>query len=191
MDKLLKLAEQAGMSEEQGKTAAGGIFGFLKKQLKEEDYAKLTSQFPEADALATQQTASSSADSGSGGLLGAAMGALGGGSSSGGSGGRGADLTTLLAQLAGKGVTPQQIQKFLPMAAPHIKKLTGIDVSSMLGTPAAGENAPASNSSTNATEGGETTNSLNPMDMLNSLTGSGSGGGNSNPLSSAMGMFGK
>jgi hypothetical protein len=191
MDKLLKLAQQAGMSEEQGKTAAGGIFGLLKNQLSEADYAKLTSQFPEADSLATQQKKDGGA-SDAGGLLGAAMGALGGGSQGGtasSSGGGATDITSLLAMLAGKGVTPQQIQKFLPLAAPHIQKMTGIDVSSMLGAPAGGGTAAGAGGST-STGGGAS----NAMNMLNSLTGSGSGGSdaaNSNPLGSAMGMFGK
>lgn len=199
MDQLLKLAQQAGMTEEQGKTAAGGIFGLLKSQLSEGQYAKLTSQFPEADALATQQQqrdGGSGGGGGVGGLLGAAMGALdgdgaggtqgGGGSGSGGGGAT--DIVGLLAKLAGKGITPQQIQKFLPLVAPHIQKMTGIDVSSMLGTPTAGDGA-GGTAATSASGGGGGANSA--MNMLNSLTGGGDGTASNNPLQSAMGMFGK
>mmetsp|Transcript_40028 Transcript_40028/g.96661 ORF Transcript_40028/g.96661 Transcript_40028/m.96661 type:complete len:194 (-) Transcript_40028:128-709(-) len=193
MDQLLQFAEQAGMSEEQGKTATGGIFGLLQNGLGEEQYGKLKAEFPEADQLATsqQQTSSNKNEAGGGGmggLMGSAMGALSGGGGAG-SGSSATDITALLAKLAGNGITPQQIQQFLPLAAPYIQQMTGVDVSSMLGV------SPSGSGST----GGGGGNSA--MGMLSSLTGSGGSGGgggggtsagdSSNPLGSVMGMFGK
>ena len=88
MDQLLQFAEQAGMSEEQGKTATGGIFGLLQNGLSEEQYGKLKAEFPEADQLAANEAAGGGGGNGGrgdgdgngegssiGGLMGAAMGA--------------------------------------------------------------------------------------------------------------------
>ena len=181
------------MSETQGKTATGGIFGLLQNALSDEQYAKLKEEFPEADQLAsTSQQAGGGGDGdGSiGGLVGAAMGALSGGrSSSGGdvsSNSSATDITSLLAKLAGNGITPRQIQQFLPLAAPYIQQMTGVDVSSILGL------SPSSGGSTGGGGGGGNA----AMNMLSSLTGGSSSGGsstadNSNPLGSVMGMFGK
>jgi hypothetical protein len=193
MEQLMKLAQQAGMTEEQGKTAIGGIFGLLKDHLSESNYSKLSKQFPEADALAKQDKAgvTDAGTTSGGGLLGAAMGAVGGlqGAGAGGSSGNGSttDIINLLAKLAGKGVTPQQIEKFLPVVAPYIQKMTGVDVSKLLGTPT----APSGAATTTGEGGGGAKNDA--MNMINSLTGGGSGASdaNKNLLGSAMGMFGK
>ena len=176
------------MSETQGKMATGGIFGLLQNALSDEQYGKLKAEFPEADQLATtSQQTDGDGDGSIGGLMGAAMGALSGGGSSGNSNSSTTDITSLVAKLAGHGITPQQIQQFLPLAAPYIQQMTGVDIGSMLGL------SPSSGGSTGG-GGGGVGNSA--MDMLSSLTGSSSAvgsstGDNSNPLGSVMGMFGK
>lgn len=203
MDQLMKLAKQAGMTEEQGKAATGGIFGLLKQQLSDENYSKISSQFPGADAAATEQDKDGKTDTSTGGgLFGAAMGALGGSGSAGGSAG---GIAGLIAMLASKGVTPKQLQEFLPLAAPHIKKMTGVDVSSMLGTtPAAAAPTPAAAAAAVADESGEgsaaegtaagkaESGGNDAMNMLGSLTGGAVDGEDAKKaLGQAMGMFGK
>jgi hypothetical protein len=162
MDQLLKLAQESGMTESQGETASGGIFGLLKANLGEEEYGKIEQQFPEAEAMVQKQEKESS---GGGGLMGAAMGAFGGGGGGGGSssgGGGGMDIAGLMSMAAGAGIGPAQMQKFLPMAAPVIQQMTGVDVSSMLG-------------GSSSSGGGSSAN----------------GGGSPNPMGQIMGMFGK
>lgn len=182
------------MTPEQGKTATGGVFGFLKQHLSEENYSKVSQQFPEADSLlATEQQQQQQKDGGSGGsgsaggLMGAAMGALSSSSQGGGSNGdAGMDLAKLMTMLGSKGISPTQLQSFLPMAAPYIQKMTGVNVTSLMG---AGS----------AAGGGSGGSGGDPLSgMLNSLTGGGGGGsssggsgGGENPMGQMMGMFGK
>jgi hypothetical protein len=73
------------------------------------------------------------------------------------------DIASLMGMMAGAGIGPAQMKKFLPMAAPVIQQMSGVDVTSMLGG--------------SSTSGGEASAS--------------SGGGSSNPMGQLMGMFGK
>ena len=164
MDDLLKLAQDAGMTQEQGETASGGLMSFLKDSMGEGDFNKVQEQMPGVEGAVEKY---SSGDSGGGGgaagLFGSAMSSFGVGGSSSGGGSAAGGLPALLATLTSKGINPSMVQKFLPLVAPLIKSKCGIDVSKYLG-------------------GGESTGAAS--------SGSSSGGA-SNLMGQAMGMFGK
>jgi hypothetical protein len=111
-DIVSELASRCGMSTETAQKGLGAVLGFLKSKLPTEAFNKLSDAVPGADSMM-----SSAADTQekSGGVISAVKGAVGklfgGGDSVGG----------LLSKLGQFGMTPEQIQGFIPRATELLK----------------------------------------------------------------------
>lgn len=165
MEDILKIAQDSGMSQEQGETATGGLMAFVKNKIPADQFAQLSEKIPGLDGAVEKYGSSDKAASGggAGGMFGGAMSSLTGGG--GGGGGGGADsLPGLLTSLTSKGINPAQMQSFLPQVSTLCKEEFGVDISQYVGGAAAG--------------GGD-------------AAASSGGGGASDLMGSAMGMFGK
>ncbi|CAJ1946314.1 unnamed protein product [Cylindrotheca closterium] len=138
MDQLMKLAGDAGLSEEQGKTATGGIMSMVKQNLDSGSYQKIVQQVPEVEGLV--KDSDKEATGGGGGLMGQAMGMMGG--SLGGAGQAGS-IASLLTLMQSKGIGAEQMNAFMPQLAAFIKSKCGVDIGSQLGVSADGAAAPA------------------------------------------------
>ena len=168
MDAILKLAQDSGMSKEQGTTATGGLMSMVKQYLPADQYAKLENQIPGLKGAEEQygkKAADTTSGGGGGGLMGAAMGAFGGG----GGGGSNKDeapssTPALLATLTSMGINPSMMSKFLPQISTFLKDKYGVDISQYV--------AGAGGSSSGGDSGGSNS-------QVNNLMGQ------------AMGMFGK
>lgn len=160
MDQILKLAGEAGLSEDQGKAATGGIMAMVKKALDSGDYKKILEQVPEVEGLVEQQERASTSESGgAAGMLGQAMsmfGNTGGGSGAAGSSGGAASIASLLAMMQKQGVGAREMNSFMPMLASFVKSQCGVDIGSMLGTGGATTGA----STTPSATGGSGANDL-------------------------------
>jgi hypothetical protein len=154
MDQLLKMAADSGMTKEQGEAATGGIFSLVKKQLASGDYKKIVKMIPEVEGLVKEHETSTKAATtgGAGGMIGSAMSAAGGTADT--AGGSAGGVASLLASLSSQGVTPKELNKFMPQVVSLVKTQSGVDIGKILGvsdaTPSAGGTAaPAKEGSTN------------------------------------------
>jgi hypothetical protein len=105
-----ELASKCGISTEAAEKGLGVVLGLIKSKLPGETFSKVTAAVPGAD-----QMIAAAADTGTeaGGVVGAVKGAIGkifGG---------GAD--TAIAQFAQVGMTPEQMQRFLPKVLEFLK----------------------------------------------------------------------
>ena len=163
MDSLLKMAADAGMTQEQGEAATGGIFALIKKNLDSGQYTQILEKIPGIDGLVNKHEEATSRDASSeGGLMGSLTSALGSSSGAGG-------IAGLLAVLGKQGISAKSVNAYLPQIAPFIKKQCGIDISSILGV----------RSSSASRTSGEAAGGTSSSDTASKLMGS------------AMGMFGK
>ena len=172
MDAILKIAtEDAGMTQQQGETATGGIFALVKKNLESGQYNQIISKFPEIDSLVKKEEAATSERvSGSGGgSFASSLSALAG--AAGGSGGGNAGgIASLLATLSKQGISAKQVNAFLPQVATLVQQQCGVDIGSILGV---------SSTSSGTSAGGAQTGAAGDSSAM------------SGALNSAMGMFGK
>lgn len=122
MEDFIKLAvEQLGINEDQGRSAAGGVFDLIKKQMADGDFAELANKLPGLDGLLE---AAPSGDGGGGGLLGAAASMLGG------KAGAALDLTKVLQDA---GLDLEQAGPFLKLLVDFLKdKLGDSDLGKLL-----------------------------------------------------------
>jgi hypothetical protein len=133
MDQLLKMAGDAGMTQEQGKAATGGIMSLAKKTLDSGDFSKIIAKVPEIEGLVDKHDDNSSARAGGeetsggdgGGFMGSAMSIF----SSSGAGG----VADLLASLQKQGISPKEMNAFMPQLSSFIKSQCGVDINSVLG----------------------------------------------------------
>jgi hypothetical protein len=138
MDQLMKLAGDAGLSEEQGKTATGGIMSMVKQNLDSGNYNKIVEQVPEVEGLVEESD--KEASGGGGGLMGQAMGMMGG---SLGASGQAGSIASLLGLMQSKGIGAGQMNSFMPQLAAFVKEKCGVDIGSQLGVSADGAAAAA------------------------------------------------
>mmetsp|Transcript_4274 Transcript_4274/g.6112 ORF Transcript_4274/g.6112 Transcript_4274/m.6112 type:complete len:172 (+) Transcript_4274:1-516(+) len=143
MDKILEMATKAGMDQQQGETAAGGVLSFLKGKLGDDQFSKLAEKIPGVGDAAQKydddkadSSARASGGGGLGGMLGGAMASFT--KSSGGGGGDAGGVAGLTAMLASKGVDAGQLSAFMPQIAAFLKDKAGVDVTSALGLPSGG-----------------------------------------------------
>jgi hypothetical protein len=173
MDSLLKMAADAGMTQEQGEAATGGIFALIKKNLESGQYTQILEKIPEIDGLVNKHEEATRDAASGGGLMGSLTSALGSSSGAGG-------IAGLLAVLGKQGISAKSVNAFLPQIAPLVKKQCGIDISSILGVP----------SSSASGTSGETAGGTSTSGEAAGGTGSSSDAA-SKLMGSAMGMFGK
>jgi hypothetical protein len=166
MDSILKMAADAGMTQEQGEAATGGIFSLVKKQLESGQFKQILEKIPEIDGLVDKHEVATKDAASSGGLMGSLTSALG--STESGAGG----IAGLLAVLGKQGISAKSVTNFLPQIAPLVQKQCGIDISSILGVPSS---SAASGSGTSGDASGDTTSGSDTASKL---------------MGSAMGMFG-
>lgn len=174
MDQLLSQADNAGLSQQEGKDTLGGILALLKAKLGEENFGKIEEALPSASQLA--DNADTKANSGAGGLLQSAMGMLGGQSNEntttdGDDDPKIDSMAKLMGFLGQAGISPKQVQTFLPMVVAFLKDKAGIDVSNYLKLPASGTTA----------SGGTTTTTTEPS--------SSTGGGGNDLMQQAQGFL--
>jgi hypothetical protein len=167
MDSILKMAADAGMTQEQGEAATGGIFSLVKKHLESGQYKQILEKIPEIDGLVNKHEVATKDVASSGGLMGSLTSALDSGSS--GAGG----IAGLMAVLRKQGISAKSVSNFLPQVAPLVEKQCGIDISSILGLPS------SSATSGSGTSGEASGDSASGSDTASKLMGS------------AMGMFNK
>ena len=127
MDQILKLASNAGLTQEQGEATTGGIMSLVKKTLGSNDYKKILEKIPEIGGLVTKHEESTRDGGGEGDLMGSLMSSLGS------SGGTAGGVAGLLATLQKQGINANEVNKFMPQLASFVQKTCGVDVSSMLG----------------------------------------------------------
>eukprot|EP00545_Synedropsis_sp_CCMP1620_P012874 CAMPEP_0119009472 /NCGR_PEP_ID=MMETSP1176-20130426/4385_1 /TAXON_ID=265551 /ORGANISM="Synedropsis recta cf, Strain CCMP1620" /LENGTH=163 /DNA_ID=CAMNT_0006961993 /DNA_START=171 /DNA_END=662 /DNA_ORIENTATION=- len=147
MEALLKLATDSGMTAEQGKTATGGLFAFLKENVPAEQFSQIEEKLPgvdgAVDTYAKERAAPAADAGGAAGMLGSAM------SSAGAAGG----LAGLMTTLTSKGIDPSMMQKFMPQVSTMVKAKCGIDISQYLGGAATGGGDAAATGETPAAGG--------------------------------------
>jgi hypothetical protein len=188
MNDVLQAAENSGMTQEQGETAAGGVMNFLKAKLGDDNFKKIETQFPGIGEAGEKYTRSIDANAGGfGGLLGSAMSSFSGvgGSAEGGAGAGG--LATLTAMLASKGINPSMVQKFLSQIAPIIQQKCGIDVTKYLG----GTTPSTAGTGTTETASTTTAGTATTEGAAGASTGGEGSAEINNLMGQAMGMFGK
>jgi hypothetical protein len=164
MDQLLQQQHaQAGsdnLSMDQLKEALGGILSFIKAKFDGLDFSQITSALPEAHDLVNKAEADNAsaraAGGGGGGFLAGALNMLEQATQTDRDGEAAAaapapaadgsapaaaapvdSMSELIACLTKAGINPQQVMSLLPVVAGFLKQHAGIDVSSLLGTPAA------------------------------------------------------
>jgi hypothetical protein len=108
------LTEQTGISSDLVHQGLGALLSFLKKEVGDETFSKLTATIPGAEGFLEKFSSSPAADSG--GLLQAVAGLAGKLLGS-----KAADGASLLAALSKLGFTPEQIEAFIPKAIALIK----------------------------------------------------------------------
>lgn len=156
------MAADAGMTQEQGEAATGGIFALIQKNLDSGQYSQILEKIPGIDGLVNKHEEATRDASSEGGLVGSLTSALGSSSGAGG-------IAGLLAILGKQGISAKSVNAYLPQIAPFVKKQCGIDISSILGVP----------SSSASGTSGEAAGGTSSSDTASKLMGS------------AMGMFGK
>jgi hypothetical protein len=105
-----ELASKCGISAEAAQKGLGVVLGFFKSKLPAESFAKLSAAVPGADDM---MAAADTGEQASGGVVGAVKGAIGkvfGGGTE-----------ALLAKFGQFGMTPEQIQGFLPKVMEFLK----------------------------------------------------------------------
>jgi Protein of unknown function VcgC/VcgE (DUF2780) len=118
-DLVNELTSHTGISPELVKKGLGALLSFLKKELGEETFDKLSTSIPEAPALTSHYESAPEPPEGvqpHGGLFEIVSGLAG--KLLGGKAGEGADLLSSLSKL---GFKPEQIEAFLPKALELIK----------------------------------------------------------------------
>jgi uncharacterized membrane protein YgcG len=142
MDQLLQLAQQAGMTDSQGKTAMGGIFQLLQSNVSSQDFAQIETAVPGAAsaAAAANTTTTNSKNDPTSQLMNSAMGMFGGSGGGGGGGSSSGGGTTpvnslpqLLQFATQSGIDVKQIMALLPMVIQFLQSHANVDVSSILG----------------------------------------------------------
>jgi hypothetical protein len=107
-----ELASKSGVSAETARKGLGVVLGLLKSKLPAESFAKVSAAVPGADDMVA--AAADTGEQDSGGVVGAVKGAIGKIF-----GGGGTDA--LLAKFGQLGMTPDQIQGFLPKVLEFLK----------------------------------------------------------------------
>jgi hypothetical protein len=111
-DIVSELASKCGMSTETAQKGLGAVLGFLKSKLPTEAFNKLSEAVPGADGM---MSSAADTEEKSGGVLGAVKGAIGklfGGGDS---------ISGLLTKFGQLGMTPEQIEGFIPRATELLK----------------------------------------------------------------------
>ena len=107
-DFISDLAAKSGISPEQAQKGLGAVLSFLKGSLPEDAFAKVSAAVPDSDQM---MAAAGPREEAVGGILGAVKGMagklLGGGA--------------LAARLSSLGVSPEQVQGFLPRVLEFLK----------------------------------------------------------------------
>jgi hypothetical protein len=104
-DIATELAGKCGISLDAARKGLGAVLGFFKSKLPTESFAKVSEAVPGADTM--MAAAADTQKQASGGVIGAVKGAIGkvfGGG----------DASALLARLGNTGMTPEQVQGFIP-----------------------------------------------------------------------------
>lgn len=109
------LAAQFGLPQQQVETAAGSLFKLVQQQAGGGDFQQLLGALPQIQQW-IGKAADAPAAAGGGGLLGQL------GSLAGGLGGGGASLGPLLTELAGSGLKPEMLTKFVPALLEQVRQ---------------------------------------------------------------------
>lgn len=118
-DLVDELSSRTGLSPELVQKGMGALLSFLKKELGEETFDKISTSIPQASALTSQYESESESPEGAapqGSLFELVSGLAG--KLLGGKAGEGADLLSSLSKI---GLKPEQIESFLPKALELIK----------------------------------------------------------------------
>jgi hypothetical protein len=111
-DIATELANKCGISAEAAQKGLGVVLGLLKSKLPAESFSKISAAVPEADSM--MSAAADKGEQAAGGVVGAVKGAVGKIF-----GGGGADA--VLAKFGELGMSPDQIQGFLPKVLEFLK----------------------------------------------------------------------
>ena|SRR5690606_6649567 len=117
MDLVQMLSAQLGISEDQAKGGAGLLLKIAKSKLGSEDFGKVTEAVPNAEGMISAAPADGG---GMMGMLGKAM------------GGQGGDVATLVAGFGKLGLSPDMIQKFIPIILGFVKQQGGDEAAQAL-----------------------------------------------------------
>jgi hypothetical protein len=110
-DFVSELASKVGISEETARKGVGIVLGLLKKKLPAETFSKVSEAVPEADSMTAEAADTPEQATGMAGALKGAFGKI-----------FGAGATeTLLARFAQIGMSPDQIQRFIPTVMEFLK----------------------------------------------------------------------
>src|SRR5262245_20596785 len=107
-----ELASRTGISEDAARKGLGIVLGLLKNNLPEDNFTKVTAAVPGAEEM--MAAASPTSEPTSGGVMDTVKGAIGHIFGSG-------STEALLAKFGQLGLTPEQIQAFLPQVAEFLK----------------------------------------------------------------------
>lgn len=122
-DLIGSLTSNLGVSEPQARGGAGAIFGMAQDNLSPTDFTKVTDAVPGVPDLIAAAPSPGGA-SGMGGMMGSAASALGGGGLSG--------LTSLAGSFQQLGMSPDMVQKFVPIVLDFVQTQGGDSVRSLL-----------------------------------------------------------
>ena len=122
-DLIGMLTSQLGVTEKQAQGGAGSLFKFAQDQLSPSEFSTVESSLPGVDGLVAQAP-----DVGGSSLLG------GGSSLLGGSAGNLAGLETLTKSFDQLGMSPDMIQKFVPIISKYAEQVGGPEIAELLTT---------------------------------------------------------
>jgi hypothetical protein len=112
-DIATELASKCGISAEAAQKGLGAVLGLLKSKLPDADFSKLSAAVPGADKM--MSAVADTGEKASGGVIDAVKGAVG--KVFGGGGG----TEALLAKFGQLGMSPDQIQSFVPKVMEFLK----------------------------------------------------------------------
>jgi len=118
MDLVQTLVSQLGVSEEQASGGAGMLLKIAKDRLGQQDFSKVAGAVPNAEGM----IASAPTEGGGGmmGMLGKAMGSQGG------------DMAALIGGFSKLGLSPDMIQKFIPVIMGFVQQKGGPEAAEAL-----------------------------------------------------------
>ena len=150
MEQLLNQAKEAGLTEEKGKDALGGLLALLKSKLNDPEYAKVKEAIPGTDDLVNQ---AEQAAANQGGLpecltgllaqlkdllqkfglsLPSSEDAVEGGDRDAAEGNPIESMPQLLTLMGSIGITPKQVMDYAPKVADFLQKNANVDAASIL-----------------------------------------------------------
>ena len=121
MEQFIQQAvSQLGISDDQARSATGGVLGMLKDNLEGDTFSDLLGKLPGAESLVDS---ADSGGGGGGGLLGGALGGLGSAL-----GGQLGGAASLLSLIQGSGLSGDQAGSFVSMLMNYVKSEAGTEL---------------------------------------------------------------